>query len=91
MLPDEYFKSIRYTYVGLMRGAGMQAAWDIFREFFDPGFAAFMDGVAGEAAKQGFVSVPEQWTKLVAQHKAKQIGVKIAPSADKDPETNRAK
>lgn len=85
MLSDEYFKSIRHTYVGLMRGAGMQAAWDIFREFFDPGFAAFMDGVASEASKQGFESVPERWTKLVARHKGKQIGVNTALSVDKNP------
>ena len=68
-----------------MRGAGMQAAWDIFREFFDPGFVAFMDGVASEASKQGFVSVPEQWTKLVARHKAKQIDANAAPSVDRGP------
>lgn len=40
MLSDAYFKSVRRTYVGLMRAAGMQAAWDMFREFFEPEFTA---------------------------------------------------
>ena len=82
MLSDAYFKSVRRTYVGLMRGAGMQAAWDIFREFFEPEFAAFVDDVAKEAETQGFVSVPEHWTTLVARHKAKQSGVNSARSGD---------
>ena len=71
MLSDGYFKSVRRTYVGLMRGPGMQAAWEIFREFFELGFAGFMDGVAKDAEARGFASVPEDWTALVARHKAK--------------------
>ena len=71
MLTDGYFKSVRRTYVGLMRGAGMQAAWDIFRELFEPGFVAFMDDVAKEAETLGFASVPEHWAELVARHKAR--------------------
>ena len=73
MLSEAYFKSVRRTYVGLMRGAGMQAAWEMFREFFEPGFAAFMDDVASEAQTQGYTSVPN-WTAQVARHKARRTG-----------------
>jgi hypothetical protein len=85
MLSDAYFKSVRRTYVGIMRGAGMQAAWDMFRDFFDPGFTAFMDDVAKEAETQGFVSVPERWTELVAQHKAKLSEAVVERSDSKNP------
>jgi hypothetical protein len=85
MLSDGYFRSVRRTYVGLMRGAGMQAAWDMFREFFEPGFATFMDDIAKEAEALGFASVPERWAELVAQHKAKVSEAVVERSDSKNP------
>src|SRR5258706_11604597 len=82
MLPDVYMRSLRATTVGLMRGAGAQAAWDIFRQFFEPEFVAYMDDVAREAEASGYTSIPGNWTALVARHKAAQTGVHSVQSND---------
>jgi hypothetical protein len=42
--------SFRSNFVGLLQGPGMRAAWRLQRGNFEPGFAAYMDGIAAEGA-----------------------------------------
>src|SRR6202000_3036929 len=75
MLSDEMFTSFRASNVGLMRGAGMQAAWEMHRLNFVPEFTAFMDGVARDAMIAGFFEVgAAQWRDVVARIREKEKG-----------------
>lgn len=68
LLQHVRFRSFRFSTLGLMRGAGMLAAWEMLRASFDPGFAAFMDDVADEARQLGLgAGSPEAWNQRVAR------------------------
>jgi hypothetical protein len=70
MLPKPMFLSFRGSMIGLMRGAGIQAAWELQRSVFDPDFVTFMDGVASDARAMGYTWTPANWSDLVAKYKA---------------------
>lgn len=68
LLQHARYRSFRYSMLGLMRGAGMLAAWELLRASFDPGFAAFMDDVVDEARLLGLEAVsPEAWDQRIAR------------------------
>jgi hypothetical protein len=90
LLPRPMLASFRASFTGLMRGPGMQAAWEILRPNFDPDFAAFMDDIARNAEAAGFFDAPQQWEACVARHKATQASpVAAAGPAASEPTAHR--
>jgi hypothetical protein len=70
MLRKEMYGSFRSSMVNIMRGAGMQTAWESLRLSFIPDFTAFMDDTGREAIVRGYFDFPVVWRESVAKYQA---------------------
>lgn len=70
MLRKEMYGSFRGGMVNIMRGAGMQTAWEALRLSFIPDFTAFMDDAGREAIARGYFDFPVVWSDSVEKYKA---------------------
>ena len=67
LLDEPAFKSFeRASLVGLFVSPGMRAAWSILRGWYDPEFAAYVDGIVHDATDRPYALQHEQWKAAVS-------------------------
>ena len=66
LLDEPAFNSFQRALVGLFMSPGMRAAWSIVRDWYDPEFAIYIDGIIRGATGQPYVVQHEQWKAAVS-------------------------
>lgn len=66
LLDEPAFKSFERALVGLFVSPGMRAAWSILRGWYDPDFAAYVDGIVRDATDQPTTIQRAQWKAAIA-------------------------
>ena len=66
LLDELAFNSFKRALSGLFVSPGMRAAWSILREYYDPEFADYVDGIVEEATDRPHAIAHERWQAAVS-------------------------
>ncbi len=66
LLDEPAFNSFSRSLRSLFESPGMKATWSILREWYDTGFATYMDGVVNDASHRPIAIQHAQWKAAVS-------------------------
>jgi hypothetical protein len=66
LLDEPAFNSFERALRGVFVSPGIRASWSILREWYDPGFAAFIDAIVEDATNRPYAVQHEQWKAAVS-------------------------
>jgi hypothetical protein len=61
LLDESAFNSFKRALTGLFVSPGMRASWTVLREWYDPEFAAYVDGIIEDTVEKANTLQHDRW------------------------------